>query len=175
MKTSTLLKTSTGIACSLALGCFLSSSALSLNATFNPDSPKSHLTNSSEKSPTITPNNKQSLPPITPIRPVVDSVNLNGKWQGNDGAIYYIRRVGGRVWWYGEKSPTNPSFSNVFRAAFSGSIKTGSTVVGEWADVPKGTILSSGSLSFKVINPNFLQRTAQTGNVGGSTWTRLSS
>jgi hypothetical protein len=174
MKTSTLLKTSTGIACSLALVSFLSSSALSLSASSNPDSPKSNLTNSSEKFPNITPNKKQLSPPTTPsIISATDSVNLNGKWRGNDGATYYIRRVGNRVWWYGEKSPTNPNFSNVFRAAFSGSIKTGSTVVGEWADVPKGTILNSGTLSFKVINPNFLQRTTQTGNFGGSTWTRI--
>lgn len=172
MKTSTLLKTSAGIACSLALGSFLSSSALSLSASLNPDTPKSNWTTPSEKLPTITPNTKQQIPSITPA-PAADTVNLNGKWRGNDGATYYIRRVGNRVWWYGEKSATNPSFSNVFRAAFSGSIRTGSTVVGEWADVPKGTFLNSGSLSFKVINPNFLQRTNQTGNFGGSTWTRI--
>jgi hypothetical protein len=172
MKTSTLLKTSTGIACFLALGGFLSSSALSLSASLNPDFPKSNLTTSSEKLPTITPNTKQSIPSI---RPATDSVNLNGKWRSNDGATYYIRRIGSRVWWYGENSATNPSFSNVFRATFSGSIRVGSTVLGEWADVPKGTILNNGSLSFRVVNPNFLQRTNQTGNFGGSTWTRISS
>ncbi|HEY9607488.1 MAG TPA: hypothetical protein V6C85_38240 [Allocoleopsis sp.] len=166
MKTSTLLKISTGLACSLVLGSFLSSSALSLSASFNSSSPKSHLTNPSESLPPVALKEKQ-------LRPAADTVNLNGKWKGNDGAIYYIRRVGSQVWWYGENSPTNPSFSNVFRANFAGSIKTGSSVVGQWADVPKGTILQGGNLSFKVVNPNLLQRVDQTGNFSGSTWTRI--
>jgi hypothetical protein len=152
----------------------LSSSALSFSASLNPDSPKSNLTNSSEKVPNLTPKGKQAIPRLTPA-PTSDLVNLNGKWRGNDGTTYYIRRVGDRVWWYGENSPTNPNFSQVFRGAFSGSIRVGSTIVGEWSDVPKGTGLLNGTLSFKVVNPNFLRRTSQTGFFRGSTWTRISS
>ena len=166
MKKSTLIKISTGIACSLVVGSFLTSSASSLSASFNFSSPKFHLTHPSESLPPIALREKQ-------LTPAADTVNLNGKWQGNDGAIYYIRRVGSQVWWYGENSPTNPSFSNVFRASFSGSIQAGSRVVGQWADVPKGRALNSGTLSFKVINSNFLQRAYQTGGFSGSTWTRM--
>ncbi len=97
----------------------------------------------------------------------VGTIDLTGTWQGNDGGTYYIRQVGDQVWWLGEQSPTGPTWSNV---AF-GRIE-GNTLRLEWADVPKGEVMSSGVLRIVIDSPDALTAAEQTGNFGGSAWTR---
>jgi hypothetical protein len=63
------------------------------------------------------------------------------------------------------------AFNNVFK----GTITWGSnTVAGEWADVPRGNIMGSGTLGLKIVNPTTLQKGSQYGSdFGGVTWQKI--
>ena len=104
------------------------------------------------------------------------SVDLTGDWQCNDGGIYYLRQRGTEVFWYGERTPTNPNFSNVYRGVNSLSgFFVGSQITGNWVDVPKGVIASGGTLNLRIDSPTQLTRISATGGFGGSVWTKLRS
>lgn len=79
-----------------------------------------------------------------------DEGELTGAWQGNDTGVYYIRQVGECVWWFGtevdqiEPGRTgHPGFANVA----SGRI-VGTQIDLEWADIPLGTTVNGGGLTF---------------------------
>lgn len=101
------------------------------------------------------------------VEPAI-GVNLSGRWQGNDGGIYYLRQQGNVVWWYGEYSTINPNWSNVFKGRLQGN-----QLVGQWADVPKGSILQSGDMVIELTSNNTLRAISKTGGFGGSEWRRL--
>ena len=46
--------------------------------------------------------------------PAVALADLSGEWTCDDGGRYYLRQVGNTLYWYGEHSISNPSWSNVF-------------------------------------------------------------
>ncbi|XHR81307.1 MAG: hypothetical protein ACFKPT_24255 [Gloeotrichia echinulata GP01] len=98
----------------------------------------------------------------------VEFIDLTGKWQGNDGGIYYLRQLNNKLWWYGEKSATNPNWSNVFEGTIGDS-----KISGKWADVPKGLILQNGDLVVRITSANHLKAISKTGGFGGSEWTRI--
>lgn len=103
-------------------------------------------------------------------------VDLTGDWQCNDGGIYYLRRRGTELFWYGERTPTNSSFSNVYRGTPSLSdFFVGSQIAGNWIDVPKGTVASGGILNLRIDSPTQLTRISATGGFGGSVWTKIRS
>ena len=96
--------------------------------------------------------------------------DLNGVWKSNDGGTYYIRQIGNDVWWSGMSGDNGKSWSNVFKG-----VKNGNTVNGQWADVPKGRILSGGNLqmNINIIGNGYISeftKTYQTGGFGGSRW-----
>jgi len=95
------------------------------------------------------------------------SLDLTGVWNCDDGGIYYLRQLGTTVWWYGEQSPSNPTWSNVMRGSISGSI-----INAEWSDVPMGSVMSSGNLVLQIVSNNQLAALSKTGGFGGSVWTR---
>jgi hypothetical protein len=97
---------------------------------------------------------------------------LTGTWQGvEDGGIYYLRSIGRELWWYGEKSPRGPVWSNVAL----GSI-IGDNLNLRWFDVPKGQTSSQGTLSLKVDNNgNRLTVQGSPGNFAGRTLKRTSA
>jgi hypothetical protein len=75
---------------------------------------------------------------------------LTGAWAGNDTGTYYIRQVGGCVWWFGtevrdiEAGATDQrGFANVA----SGRI-VGTQIDLEWVDVPLGSTVNGGGLTF---------------------------
>lgn len=103
-------------------------------------------------------------------------LDLNGTWAGNDGAIYYLRQTGQELWWAGLSvdSPEGVNdlqwglrFANVFQGKFANGV-----VSGDWADVPRGASLNSGTLTLTV-SANSIQRQSETGGFGGSSWTRI--
>ncbi|MEH2365090.1 hypothetical protein [Nostoc sp.] len=108
---------------------------------------------------------REPLPPNP--RPPLPVINLTGKWQADDGGTYYIRQIGNQVWWYGEYSPTNPAFSNVFNGTINNN-----QISGNWADVPKGSALSSGSIQLRIVSYNRIEAVSKTGGFGGSVWFR---
>ena len=103
------------------------------------------------------------------------ALNLTGIWSANDGGVYYLRQIGNQLWWAGLslESPQGVadlqqgiSFSNVLQGQLSGT-----TATGDWADVPRGSILNSGILGLQV-SPNHIQRLSATGGFGATAWDR---
>ena len=114
---------------------------------------------------------------------------LDGVWQGNDGALYYVRQSGHEVWWVGLSGDgglqKGLTFCNVFRGAFErlpripGGLST-TLFRGDWADVPRGAArsLGFGTLSLHVVHDangtaTTLERRSATGGFGATLWTRL--
>jgi len=106
------------------------------------------------------------------------SLSLTGTWAGNDGAIYYLRQINGELWWAGMsvESPGGLTdlhqglrFANVFHGQVSGN-----TVTGDWADVPRGSSLNSGTLNLSATNQQ-IHRQAATGSFAATSWARTSS
>ncbi len=99
--------------------------------------------------------------------PALAFADLTGKWSCNDGGSYYLRQLGKEVFWYGERSPAAPAWSNVA----SGYID-GNQIILRWADVPKGRIMQEGILILRLDTPDKATATYKTGGFGGSIWTR---
>lgn len=98
--------------------------------------------------------------------------DLTGTWFADDGGAYYIRQVGNALWWNGmSENGQGSSFANVFR----GTIR-GDTIIGDWADVPRGQILNNGTLILSIVNTSpgqiELRKQRETGGFGGSIWRR---
>jgi hypothetical protein len=81
-----------------------------------------------------------------------NDIYLTGAWAGDDGGIYYLRQLGsGVVWWNGmsgrEGSPSDlgREWNNVGRGVINGL-----QIDVEWADVPRGEILSDGTLELNI-------------------------
>lgn len=102
-------------------------------------------------------------------------------YRGNDGGFYYFRgnfAVGenGRCGWFGY----NPvaGWANVFlgRWILDGQVIKGMS--GEWCDIPWGSYLKNGELAIDfhpgAPTPDWY-RVSETGDFGGSTWTRTNS
>lgn len=98
---------------------------------------------------------------------VVAAADISGTWSCNDGGTYYIRQLDEDIYWYGEADPNHPTWSNVAKGRLEGN-----KIYLEWADVPKGTIMSSGILVLRVMNNHKIVRTEVSGGFGGSQWTR---
>ncbi len=102
-------------------------------------------------------------------------LDLTGTWSCNDGGIYYVRQNGVNIWWAGLSGDRGLTFTNIFR----GTIQVGSaTIAGDWADVPRGTILGNGTLALSIVTtPTGLltfQKQSETGTgFGGSFWEKV--
>jgi hypothetical protein len=69
------------------------------------------------------------------------------------------------LWWNGMSGGNDGrSFNNVFKGEISWW-KTAPTISGEWIDVPRGTIMGSGTLGLKITSPTTLQISSQTGGL----------
>jgi hypothetical protein len=88
-----------------------------------------------------------------------------GSYICDDGGSYYVRRVGNRVWWYGE-SGDGSTWSNVFKG-----IVVGNRVRGEWADIPKTSARGSGTMVLERINSREFRAVSKTGGFSGGKWT----
>lgn len=97
----------------------------------------------------------------------VASADLTGVWNCDDGGMYYIRQFGTTVWWYGERDPNTPDWSNVMRGTISGS-----TINADWTDVPKGNVMQYGLLTLQILSNNRIVALSKTGGFAGSVWTR---
>jgi hypothetical protein len=79
-----------------------------------------------------------------------DEGELTGAWSGNDSGTYYIRQVGDCVWWFGTEVrdlELGPVGQRGFANVASGRI-VGNQVDLEWADVPLGSTVNGGGLTF---------------------------
>lgn len=96
-----------------------------------------------------------------------EAFDLTGDW-GAEGADFYIRQVNDTIWWYGENSAEEPTWTSVA----CGTVE-GDTVSVNWADVPKGNATIMGTAVLKVISEDELQLVGQTGGFGGEDWEGL--
>lgn len=93
--------------------------------------------------------------------------NLTGVWRSDDGGRYYIRQIGNKVWWFGESAPNSPSWSNAAYGEVSGN-----ELRLQWADVPKGYNMNSGSMVLDIVSNGRLTAREKTGGFGGSNWVK---
>lgn len=102
---------------------------------------------------------------------------LSGAWIGDDEALYYISEAAGIMWWAGVSvdSPLGANefhvglrFANIFRGRLAGS-----SIVGEWADTPRGDVPQDGTMDLAVVSGDEIRRLRGTGNFGGSVWRRV--
>lgn len=110
----------------------------------------------------VLPNKRKAAFKSTSIR------NLDGVWDADDGARYYVNQVGSSVIWFGEKSfkkGKRPAFANVFIGKRSGNV-----VKGQFIDVVKGKMKGKGSLTLRVSKAGLMQKTA--GNTIARKWER---
>ncbi|MVN88562.1 hypothetical protein GO986_17645 [Deinococcus sp. HMF7620] len=94
--------------------------------------------------------------------------DMNGVWRSNDGGTYYVRQIGNQVWWMGQSSDSGKNWTNVFSG-----IRTGNTVKGTWADVPRGQVRSGGTLTLTISGTTGVlgfARASATGGFSGSKW-----
>ena len=94
---------------------------------------------------------------------------IDGVWKGNDNGVYYMRQVGNKIIWYGEKTNGRTTdFSNIA----IGSVLA-NTISLKWVDVPKGSTMGQGNLRLNV-SGNTITKTSGS-EFGGSKWTKSSS
>src|SRR5262249_2815619 len=114
------------------------------------------------------------LAPVSPRSPSPDE-SLSGAWEADDGAIYYIQKVGNIVWWVGMSGDGGRSFTNVFR----GNVSPGSSrIVGNWVDLPLGASGQQGSLTLNIVRRAApggttsveLEKAEDSGGFGASRW-----
>jgi hypothetical protein len=89
---------------------------------------------------------------------------LTGEWSDNNGSCYKIRQIGNQVFWHMDGSPR---VMNVFVGYIAGNI-----ITGEWADLPGGSMQGNGFLSLRIESQNRMTKIDQSGNYGGTVWTR---
>jgi hypothetical protein len=103
--------------------------------------------------------------------------DLSGTYTGDDGGIYYVQQSGNVLWWAGMSLDTNPTpdlqwhrgltYTNVFRGTINSD---NNTITGEWADVSRGVLLPSGTLTLSIITSNGVTQLgllSETGASGG--------
>lgn len=101
--------------------------------------------------------------------------NVTGVWSADDGGMYYVRQINNQVWWAGLSAISHLGANDIhpgihYNNVFFGTI-SGNTISGDWADVPRGTILQSGTMTL-IFSGNQLRKTAATGGFGATIWTR---
>jgi hypothetical protein len=99
--------------------------------------------------------------------------DLTGRWDCDDGGIYYIRQVGNELWWTGKSAKGEKGKKAAFANVFHGRIK-GNVITGSWADDPAGKDRGAGTLTLEIVSGKKkleLKRTKRTGGFSGGSWT----
>lgn len=105
--------------------------------------------------------------------------DFSGVWIADDGAHYYVRQLGDSIWWAGLHDSgfhAGVIFTNLFRGRVFASDRT---IVGSWADVPRGSTYGHGKLTLEIVEPERergleLRKVVEhtTGSFGASVWSR---
>jgi hypothetical protein len=92
--------------------------------------------------------------------------DLTGVWNSG-GATFYVRQLDKEIWWFGERSPTNPFWTNVARGTVDGNL-----VHIKWVDVPMGETCSEGTLTLRVVDSKHLKIEENPNNFWDRDWYR---
>jgi hypothetical protein len=95
------------------------------------------------------------------------AADVTGRWRSDDGGTYFVRQIGDEVWWYGESGDGARGWANVLHGTIDGRIITAT-----WADVPRGSAQSSGTITL-FVDGDTIERRSGSGGFGGTRWTRL--
>ena len=106
-----------------------------------------------------------------------EQVDLTGPWTGDDGGIYYLRQLESVLWWSGMSGRDGPpeelgrGWNNVARGEIDGL-----KISVEYADVPRGGNLGSGTLTLTIQadetgNIQMVKDTESPAGFGSSVWT----
>jgi hypothetical protein len=98
-----------------------------------------------------------------------ERIDLTGTWCADDGGMYFIRQIGGRVCWLGQSADQGRSWTNVFMGSLVGN---GRTIRGRWVDVPRGRERGSGEMTLRIDSAGRLTAVVKIGGFGGSVWRR---
>jgi hypothetical protein len=100
-------------------------------------------------------------------------VDLTGTWQGNDGSVTYLRQVtlgdSIQIFWASTNVFT-PVFSNIFMG-----YRVGSSIIGQWVDVPQTFQNFIGTLQLQVINSTTIQQVTSSLAYNTRIWTKIRS
>jgi hypothetical protein len=111
--------------------------------------------------------------PINFTKAQSNAPELTGTYKANDGGTYYIRQLGNDLVWAGVSSDDGHEWTNVFVGKVNGD-----TINGNWADVPRGHLQGSGTLTLKFTVSEFrinIQKTGGTGDFSGSQWEKVAA
>jgi RNA polymerase sigma-70 factor, ECF subfamily len=88
--------------------------------------------------------------PELPFEP--ELIELTGSWAGDDGGIYYIRQDDQRIWWNGLSGRDGDpmDLGREWNNVGMGVIRDDLTIDVKWADVPRGGVLGSGTLTLRI-------------------------
>jgi hypothetical protein len=81
-----------------------------------------------------------------------DYYDLTGVWKTSGGVTFYVRQLGNEIWWFGQRTPTNPLWTNVARGTLDGNL-----VHVKWVDVPMGGTRNQGTLTLRIVDSNHLK------------------
>jgi len=81
-------------------------------------------------------------------------IDLTGPWMGDDDGIYYLRQLGKALWWSGmsNRQGLPRDLGRDWNNVATGQIKADLTIQLDWADVPRGEIMGSGTLTWKIVD-----------------------
>jgi hypothetical protein len=104
-------------------------------------------------------------------------MGLTGVYNANDGGRYYMKQNGPiTLYWAGlSGGGAGTAFTNIFRGTEQNVVPS-TAIAGQWCDIPRGTILSCGSLTIRMTSPTTFARIAGSGylgSFGGSQWIKL--
>lgn len=109
---------------------------------------------------------------MAPLEGVVflPGIDLTGVYMGKPDGVYYLRQMGNSVYWYGEqKSQSYPPFwSNVGIGTLNGNQLTVN-----WADIPKGATMNSGTAVLEVSQPQGMTVLTVLQQTGGMATTQM--
>jgi hypothetical protein len=145
-----------GILCFTLVACAASSSSPSGTAS-SPASISSTPVAATTQSPAPTPTPVATAAVAAPCakRPLKfdpKTFDLTGAWLGNDDGVYYLRQIDKTLWWSGMSGQAGPpaKLGRQWNNVATGQVNQDLTIALNWADVPRGHILGSGTMVWKV-------------------------
>jgi microsomal dipeptidase-like Zn-dependent dipeptidase len=75
----------------------------------------------------------------------ISAADINGFYISDDGGAYFVRQIGNKIYWVGEKS--DGSYTNVLAGKINGT-----KVSAKWWDVPKGKAKGGGEINLEIQN-----------------------
>jgi hypothetical protein len=91
--------------------------------------------------------------------------DLTGTWSDDAGGRYRIRQSGNTLVWFDDRGP-------VVMNVFTGTIN-GSSIEGQWWDVPGGQLLGSGRIWLSIESSDRIVKTNSSPDYGGTVITRV--